>query len=113
MDSLYRRERATVSEVLSDLPDPPSYSAVRAMLRKLEEKGHVDHAEDGARYVYRPVVPREVARERALDRLVGTFFGGSASRTFVALLDRSAAEMSETELERLAELIEDARKGGR
>lgn len=113
MDSLYRRGRATVSEVLSDLPDPPSYSAVRAMLRKLEEKGQVDHEEDGARYVYRPVVPREVARERALDRLVGTFFGGSASRTFVALLDRSAAEMSEDELERLAEIIEDARKGGR
>lgn len=110
MDVIYRREEATVADVLGELPDPPSYSAVRAMLRKLEEKGHLVHKEDGPRYLYRPVMPAEQARETALDRLVRTFFDGSPIKTVSALLDRSAAELSPEELEDLSRLIEDAKK---
>ena len=79
------------------------------MLRRLEEKGQVEHEQDGARYVYRWTLPGEEVRDRALERLVRIFFGGWAGRAFVALVDRSAAELSEAELERLAALIEDAR----
>jgi len=113
MDAVYARGEATVSEVLSDIPDPPSYSAVRAMLRKLEEKGYLGHDVSGPRYVYRPVVPREAAQESALDRVMRTFFDGSASRTVQAILDSESAELSETELEALAEMIEKARRRGR
>lgn len=110
MDSLYARGEATVSEVLEDLPDAPSYSAVRAMLRKLEEKGHLTHDARGARYVYRPTVPRAAARETALRRLVRTFFDGSPSKVVAALLDPSSAQLTEDELEELSELIEEARR---
>lgn len=113
MDSIYARGSATVAEVQEDLPSPPSYSAVRAMLRKLEDKGHLRHAQDGARYVYVATTPREEAREPALERLVRTFFDGSVSKTVAALLDRRAAELSDDELARLAELVDRARKGGR
>lgn len=113
MDIVYRRGRATASEVLADLPDPPGYSAVRTMLRRLEEKRHVAHEQDGPRYVYRATVPSDAARETALQRLVRTFFGGSASNTVAALLDLQSGELSDEELERLAELIDQARKGGR
>ncbi len=113
MDILYQRGEATVSAVQAGLPEPPSYSAVRAMLRKLEAKGHVRHAEEGPRYVYLPTVPREAARRSALDRLVHTFFDGSTTKAVAALLDRSDAAISEDELARLAELIDEARKGGR
>jgi predicted transcriptional regulator len=113
MDSLYRREAATAADVLEDLPDPPSYSAVRAMLAKLEAKGHVEHQYDGPRYLYRPTMPRDTARETALARLVDTFFEGSAASTIAALLDRASADLDEGELDRLSELIEDARQRGR
>ncbi len=113
MDAIYARGRATAAEVLEDLPDPPSYSAVRAMLVKLENKGHVRHAQDGPRYVYQPTVPRQKAQRSALERLVRTFFDGSVSKTVAALLDRGSEELSEEELDRLAEMIERARKGGR
>ncbi len=93
MDVIYERAEATVSEVLTDLPDPPSYSAVRAMLRKLEEKGHLTHDVMGPRYVYKPVVPRETVQDSALERVMRTFFNGSASRTVQAILDTQAAEM--------------------
>lgn len=112
MDSLYARGEATVSEVLDDLPDAPSYSAVRAMLRKLEEKGHLTHDARGARYVYRPTVPREAAQETALRRLVRTFFEGSPSKVVAALLDSSSAQLTDDELDELSELIEQARRRG-
>ncbi|HET9984847.1 MAG TPA: BlaI/MecI/CopY family transcriptional regulator [Longimicrobiales bacterium] len=112
MDVIWRRSRATAAEVREELPDPPSYSAVRAMLVKLERKGHVTHAQDGPRYVYLPVVPTEEARESALERLVSTFFGGSTLRTVAALLDRSTEELTAEELDRLERLIDRARKGG-
>ena len=113
MDAIYARGRATAAEVLEGLPEPPSYSAVRALLAKLEKKGQVRHVQDGPRYVYLPTVPREKARASALERLVRTFFEGSVSKTVAALLDRGATELTDEELEQLSEMIERARKGGR
>lgn len=113
MDSIYRRGEATAVEVLADLPDPPSYSAVRAMLRKLEDKGHVRHQQDGPRYVYLATVPRDEARDSALRRMVRTFFDGSPGKTMAALLDMRGAELEDAELDELARLIEDARARGR
>ncbi len=113
VDILYSRGRASVAEVLEDLPDPPSYSAVRAMLRILEEKGHLEHDQEGPRYLYRPTLPRSKAQKSAMERIVRTFFDGSAERAVAALLDLSASELSDQELGRLAELIEQAKKEGR
>src|SRR6201990_326342 len=87
MDVIYRRGRATAAEVLDDIPDPPSYSAVRAMLRLLEEKGHVLHEQAGPRYVFLPTVNRDRARKSALKHVVKTFFDGSATDAVAALLD--------------------------
>jgi predicted transcriptional regulator len=113
MDILYRRGRATAHEVLDDLPDPPSYSAVRALLRLLEERGHVKHAQDGARYVYVPAVSRGDARKSALKHVVQTFFGGSIEQAVVALVESSRTKLSRDELERLAEVIDRAKEEGR
>jgi predicted transcriptional regulator len=113
MDVLYREGKATAAEVLERLPDPPSYSAVRAMLRVLEEKGHVKHDQDGPRYVYLPTIPREKARRSALRHLVRTFFDGSTEATVAALLDLSDSKISTAELQRLSKLIEQAKKEGR
>jgi predicted transcriptional regulator len=113
MDVLYRRRRATVAEVMEDMLDPPSYSAVRATLRILEDKGHVSHTEDGPRYVYAPSVERERARSAALDHLVDTFFDGSAEDALAALLRRSDMELSEEQIERLAREIRKAGREGR
>lgn len=112
MDVLYRRRKATAADVREEMPDPPSYSAVRAMLRILEEKGHVRHEPDGPRYVYLPTVGRERAKRSALRHLVNTFFEGSAEQVIAALLDVSAADMSDAELSRLSALIANARKEG-
>lgn len=109
MDVVYARGEVTVTDVLEGMPDPPSYSAVRAMLRKLEEKGHLTHDVLGPRYVYRPTLPREDAQESALERVLDTFFEGSPSRAVQAILDSSAAELTDTELDELAQLIERAR----
>jgi predicted transcriptional regulator len=113
MEIVYQRGQASVAEVLEDLPDPPSYSAVRALLRILEEKGHLKHEQDGPRYVYMPTVPRAKARDSAMQRLVRTFFDGSPEKAAAAFLDMSAARLSEDELDRLAEMIEQARREGR
>ena len=110
MDILYRRGRATASEVMADLPGDPSYSTVRTQLRVLEGKGHVRHEEHGLRYVYVPAVPRHAARKSALKHLVDTFFDGSAERAVAALLGGEAARLSEPELDRIAQLIARARK---
>ena len=112
MSALYRLGPATAAEVLEAIPSPPSYSAIRAHLRVLEEKGHVHHEDDGTRYVYRPTVPRERARRGALQDMVHTFFDGSASQAVAALLDGDA-NISKAELEKLMKLIEAARLEGR
>jgi BlaI family transcriptional regulator, penicillinase repressor len=110
MDVLYRLERASVGEVLSQLDGKPHYSTVRAQLRVLEEKGHVRHEEDGLRYVYVPCVPREVARRSALQHLVETFFDGSTEKAVAALLGGEVSRISSEELDRLASLITKSQK---
>jgi BlaI family transcriptional regulator, penicillinase repressor len=110
MDILYRRRRATAGEVMEDLPGDPSYSTVRTQLRVLEQKGHVRHEEIGLRFVYMPAVPRSAARKSALKHLVETFFDGSAEKTVAALLGGEARRLSDDELDRIADLIESARK---
>lgn len=112
MDVLYQRQRASAAEIRESLANPPSYSAVRALLRILEEKGHIRHAEKDLRYVYYPAVPRVRVRRAALRHVVETFFDGSAAAAVAALLDPSTARVSEGELERISELIAKARKGG-
>src|SRR5216684_1003711 len=112
MDILYQKARATAAEVHAALPDPPTYSAVRAKLRVLEEKGHVRHEEESLRYVYVPTMPREKAKRSALNHMLETFFEGSVEQTVVALLDLSAAKLSQSELDRLAGLIEQAKAKG-
>ena len=113
MDILYRLGRVTAGEVLENLPEPPSYSAVRAMLRVLEEKGHIKHQQDGPRYLYAPTLGVEKARKSALRHMLQTFFDGSTEQAVAALLDLSKPEMSEQELERLSTLIHEAKKEGR
>lgn len=113
MDVLYRCGRATVAEILEALPDPPSYSAVRAMLRVLEEKKHIRHEAEDLRYVFMPVVPREKAKRSAAAHLLDTFFEGSAEQAVATLLDVSAGNLSQEEYDRLAALIEKARQEGR
>ena len=112
IDILYAQGRATAAEVQAALPDPPSYSAVRAMLRILEEKGHVRHEQDGPRYVYLPTLARENAKRSALRHMLQTFFDGSAEQAISALLDDSSARLSDRELDRLARLIDEARRTG-
>ena|SRR2546429_2197558 len=112
MDILFRRGRATASEVMADLSGDPSYSTVRTQLRVLEEKGHVRHEEEGLRYVYVPVVARHTARKSALKHLLDTFFDGSTEKAVAALLGGEATRLSEAEFDRLAELIARARKEG-
>lgn len=113
MDSVYRRGKATAAEVMADLPEAPSYSAVRTMLRLLEEKGHLQHEQDGPRYVYLPTVARENARVNALKHLVSTFFNGSAEQAMAALLEISDSNLSDDQLSRMQQMIEDARAEGR
>jgi predicted transcriptional regulator len=113
LDSLFRRKEATAAEILSDLPDAPSYSAVRALLRILEEKGHIRHREDGPRYVYLPAVAPDAASRTALRHVLDTFFEGSAAGAMAALLDDGAAEISANDLDRLQALIDKARKEGK
>ena len=113
MDVLYQHGRASAGEVHQALPDPPSYSAVRAKLRVLEEKGHVRHEEESLRYVYMPTLAPDRARRSALRHVVDTFFNGSVELVVAALVDRSALKVSSDELERMSALIEKARKEGR
>jgi len=110
MDILYQRGRASAAEILDAMPDPPSYSAVRAKLRVLEEKGHVRHEAESLHYVYLPTTGREAARRSALRHMLATFFDGSVEQTVAALLDVSAANLSPQDLDRIGRLIEDARR---
>ena len=112
LDILYQRGQATAADVQSALPEPPSYSAVRALLRILEEKGHVRHQQDGPRYVYVPTLARDNAQRSALRHILQTFFDGSAEQAISALLDDTSTKLSPAELDRLARLIDTARKSG-
>ncbi len=106
MDVVYRLGRASVSDVLADLPDPPSYSSVRAMLRYLEDKGFLQHEQDGPRYLYLPTAPKDEVRNSALSHVVRTFFDGSVSTAVAALIENRP--LSQAEHDRLARLLADA-----
>jgi BlaI family transcriptional regulator, penicillinase repressor len=113
MDIVYRAGQVTVAHVLEQMPDPPSYSAVRAMMRVLEDKGHLRHQQEGLAYVYLPVVSPDSARRSAVSHLMRTFFQGSAERAVAAVLEASQTKLSPAELERIAAMVEAARKEGR
>jgi predicted transcriptional regulator len=113
MDIVYARGEASAAEVLADLPDPPGKTAVRTLLRILEEKGHLKHRQDGLRYVYRPSRPRGSAGRSALRRVLATFFDGSLEKAVAAHLADPAEGLSPEELARLAALIDEAREKGR
>lgn len=110
MDILYQRGAATANEVLAALPDPPSSSAIRTLLRILEEKGHAKHVQDGIRYVYSPAHPRQNAARQALGHVVRTFFGGSVENVVAALVSESDGRLTAEEADRLTELIRQARE---
>ena len=110
MDFLIKQGRATAAEVQQAIPDGPGYSAIRALLRTLEDKGHVRHEQDGPRYVFVPAVGRERARKSALRHLVDTYFGGSVEQAVAGLIDSSAGKLDAAELDRLGRLVADARK---
>lgn len=113
MDIVYEHDEVTVAEVRDHLPEAPSYSAVRALLRILENKGHLQHRQDGPRYVYLATQPHQEARDSAMRRVLRTFFGGSTTRAVAALLDMEADQLSDDELNQLAGLVDEARKKGR
>ena len=113
MDVLYRRGEATVTEVMEDLKEPPTYSAVRSILRILKEKGQIIYRADGPRYVYAPALGRERARKAALDHVVNTFFDGSAEQVLAALLDRSDLDLNDAQIRRLSKAIRQAGEEGR
>jgi predicted transcriptional regulator len=110
MDIIYRRGSATAAEVTADLPDPPTSTAVRTMLRILENKGHLTHEQDGVRYLYKAVVDRDKARESMIGHMIKTFFNGSAEQAMATLIDRAGSDLNDEELARLAVMIEKARK---
>ena len=112
LDILFSRGRASAAEIQSALPDAPSYSAVRALLRILEIKGHVRHEQEGPRYVYVPTLARDSAKKSAMRHLVRTFFDGSTEQAVAALLDGSSSRLSEAELDRLSRLIAERRQRG-
>jgi predicted transcriptional regulator len=112
MDILFRQGRATAADVMAELPNEPSYSTVRTQLRVLEQKGHVRHEDDGVRFVYMPVVARHSARKSALRHVVETFFDGSPEKAVAALLGSEGAKLSSEQLDRIATLIDKARKDG-
>ncbi len=113
MDILYQRGKASATDVREAMPDAPSYSAVRAMMRVLEEKGHVKHQAQGLKYVYVPVVTRDKAKRSAVKHLLDTFFSDSPEQVVAALLDVSSTRLTQDELDRMAQLIERAKKEGR
>jgi len=113
MDIIYQRGQATAAEVLENLPNPPGYSAVRAMLRLLEEKGYLKHEQDGPRYLFKPTLARGKARKSAMKQMLETFFDGSTEQAVAALLNLSKSKLGKEELDRLSRMIETAKKEGR
>ena len=113
MDVLHAKGSAAVAEIRATLSDPPSYSAVRALLGILETKGHLRHRQEGARYVYMPSISPEAASRSALKRLVATFFQGSPTRAMAALLEDQDTKHTKTELDQIQKLIKQAKTEGR
>jgi predicted transcriptional regulator len=113
MDALYKLGRASAAQILEQIPDPPSNTAIRTLLSILEKKGHVRHVSDGTRYIYEPLVAREQMSRRAVDSLLKTFFDNSVERAVTALLTRKDADISREDLDRLSTLIEKAKREGR
>lgn len=113
MDALYRLQEATVAELVEEIPEEVTYSAVRAVLRTLREKNQVDFTEKGPRYIYRPAIPRDQARSRALEHVVRTFFDGSPEAAAVALIEMADLELTEQQLDEIEDRISQARKEGR
>ncbi len=113
MDFLFQRGKASVGEVMDGIPNPPGYSAVRATLRTLEQKGRVVHEEDGRAYVYRPTLRREAARKSALTHVLKTFFDNSAEQAVAALLELKGSRLTDAELERVARIVDQAKREGR
>ena len=113
VETVYRLGRASASQVRANLPDPPSYSAVRAMLRILEEKGHLGHAQEGIRHVYFPTVPRDDVRESAMRHMLRTFFAGSTAAAMAALLEATEEPPTDAEFDEMEQVIARAREQGR
>jgi predicted transcriptional regulator len=113
MDALYKLGKASAAQIMEQIPEPPTYTAIRTQLTILEKKGHVRHTSDGTRYIYEPEVAREQMGKRAIDQLLKTFFDNSVERAVTALLTRKDADISRDDLERLSRLIEKAKKEGR
>lgn len=113
MEIVYAQGKASVSEVLDALPDPPSYSAVRAILNTLEDKGHLQRIKSGKKFLYQPTIPREKAGRSVIKNLLATFFNGSATQAMASLLEMHEDKLTDEELDRLSEMIEKAKKGGR
>ena len=113
VDALYKMGRATAAEIMAAVPGAPTYSTIRTQLRVLETKGHVRHEEQGLRYVYMPTVPRSAARKSALKHLVETFFDGSSAKAVAALLGGEASKVSDDDLDRIAEILKNARGDAR
>ena len=113
MDIIYELKEATGQQVMERLPDAPGYSAVRALLRVLENKGHLEHKQDGPRYVYLPRLPKDKARRSELRHLLKTFFDNSTEDAVAALLDISEDKLSEEDYRRLEALIQKSRDEGR
>ena len=113
MDIIYELNRATVAQVLDRIPNPPSYSAIRALLRVLKEKGHLVHKQEGPRYIYSPTLSREKARKNALKHVMKTFFDNSTEDIVAALLDISEDNLSKQDYQRIQKLIKKARTEGR
>jgi predicted transcriptional regulator len=113
MDILYRQGKASANDVRDAMDDAPSYSAVRAMLRVLEEKGHVRHQAEGLKYVYLPTVGRDKAKRTAVKHVLETFFNGSPEQAVAALLDVASTRLTREELDRMSQLIENAKKEGK
>lgn len=113
MDAIYRLGKASAADIRTALPDPPSYTAVRTLLTILQEKGHVKHQSDGQRYIYEPVVPRDKMARTAIEGVLATFFDNSVERAVTTLLDRRETQISRAELERLAQIIDRAKREGR
>lgn len=113
MDVVFRLGKASVSDVRKEIPDPPTYSAVRGMMRLLEQKGYLSHEDDGLRYLYTPTVKQKQARKSALKHMVHTFFNGSAAEAAASLLELNDSELSAEDVERLSKLIQKAKAEGR
>ena len=113
MDIVYARGEASAAQVHAGLPDPPSYSAVRALLAILLDKGHLRHRAEQGRYIYAPTRRRAQVGRSALRRVLDTFFEGSLEKAVAALLNGSDTRLSPEELQRLGQLIQQARKEGR